>query len=120
MWLVWACDKYGVFVSVFHPLKSKLWNLLVVQLFMSMDDVYTNEIDLCAWGQRPSDWDPSRWMSTLPLLTSLKKRCFEAHSHTHSADWTEDSKGNKRAQEVGSLPIEMATMIARCVLDLLG
>ena len=97
----------------------------MVQLFMSMDDVYTNEIDLCAWEQRPSDWDTSqggvrqmnstRWLSTLPLLTSLKKRCFEAPSHSHSADWTEDSKGNKRAQEVGSLPIEMATMIARCV-----
>ena len=60
LWFFWGCLRYGVCASLEHPLSSRLWQLPLAKHILALEGIVAVDLDQCAWGKRPADWDPSQ------------------------------------------------------------
>ena len=121
--LLLLCIKHGVFFTLEHPSKSRFWKLPLTQYILALEGIFLHEVDECAWGKRPSDWNSTQGdirtqrsiciVTNCPTLNGVRRRCYEVATHTHRAAWGTDESGAKRAKEAGAYPREMATALAR-------
>ena len=115
LWLMYFCMKYGVYFSFEHPKPSRAWFLPFIQTLKTMQGILTLELDQCAWGKRPGDWDPVRegdvrTKKATTILTNafyfkrIEKKCADVTAHEHRAIEGTSGTGVPRSVEGSEYP----------------
>ena len=118
LWLTFECVRYGVYVSLEHPLTSRLWKLPIIKFLIDKCAFLFIVLDQCAFGKRPGDWDPTqgdvRTLKGTAILTnngylrSLQKRCADTVKHYHRAVLGKSNTGENRSAESAAYPQQLA------------
>ena len=115
LWIVLLCIAYGVFFSLEHPVTSRLWRLPLVLFLLEVVGIFVFEVDLCAFGKRPDDWNPThgdvrvkkslRIMTNNPYLRNINRRCVDVEGHTHEPTIGNSSLGKSRSLHSSEYPV---------------
>ena len=124
LWFCFLCVSAGVLFSLEHPRGSRVWSLPLVLFLASLHGIRLIDFDGCAFGLRPPGWtashgdvrmqNPSRVLTNMPHLESLRKKCAQAgpHKHERAIAW-HDRKGPSHAAHSGAYPVAWNQVYAR-------
>ena len=122
MWFFWECLRCGVYVSLEHPLSSRLWKPPLAKHILALEGTVAVDLDQCAWGKRPVDWGPSQGdvrtlrgtqdLTNNSYLKILQRRCADTAAHHHQQVMGTSSAGSSRAADAASYPEHLAVACA--------
>jgi len=127
LWFIFLCVSFGVLFSLEHPRGSRLWNLPLVLFLMSLAGIRVIDLDGCAFGLRPPNWNvssgdvriqnPSKLITNLPHFEVLRKKCASAgpHKHERAIPW-HDRAGPSHSSHTSVYPQAFTTAYARAAV----
>ena len=114
LWLCYMCVRSGVSFALEHPSGSKAWQFCLIRELLEKGHVFEIKVDQCAWGKRPSDWNPvqgdirtrgaSIFLSNNPDLQSVGRRCTEVELHSHEHVQGASATGTARSKDKAEYP----------------
>ena len=123
LWIILMCMYYGVYFSFEHPRQSRALLFLAMVWIIAQEGVWKVDFDDCAWGKRPSDWNPlqgdlrtfgpSMLITNNRSLSILQRGHGEVDPHEHETVLGQSRGGTDRSKDKAEYPRAFCEEFAR-------